>query len=127
MALIAAPPLLDVVIPFPVNVVLTSLFIIYIGSHMSMDPSLDSEEVRCGPVCVLCSFQCPSRYLRVCGRRSRLSVPRPCILVGCQEGAGSEPTMTWKDAAWFPVVGSVRVWFVVVGRAWWLRGHVVGG
>lgn len=48
VALIAAPPLLDVLIPFPVNVVLTSLFIIYIGSHMSMDPDLSTDEVWLG-------------------------------------------------------------------------------
>ena len=48
VALVAAPPLLDVLIPFPVNVVLTSLFIIYIGSHMSMDPDLSTDEVWFG-------------------------------------------------------------------------------
>ncbi len=42
--LIAAPPLLGIVIPFAVNVLLTSFLIIYIGAHMSMDAGIDGEE-----------------------------------------------------------------------------------
>jgi hypothetical protein len=57
VALTVAPPLLGLVIPFPVNVCLTSFFIIYVGSHMSMDPSLseDNEVGRSvGGGCCVC-------------------------------------------------------------------------
>jgi hypothetical protein len=48
VAVIAAPPLLGVVIPFSVNVLVTSFLIIYIGCHLSMDPDLGAEdEVGC--------------------------------------------------------------------------------
>ena len=41
---LAAPPTLGIVIPFSVNVLVTSFLIVYIGCHMSMDPSLNGND-----------------------------------------------------------------------------------
>lgn len=65
LAVLLAAAQLGLLIPFPVNVVLTSVLVIYIGCHLSTEVSA--------------------------------------------EDAAEDETMSLKDAAWFPIIGSVAL------------------